>query len=127
MDVIIKISAVAVVAAILAVAVRKTVPEMSLTVIVCAVIVVFSLGLGIVPIIANSLNSMADRAGFSVVYFDPLFKIVAISVISKISSDICRDSGSSALATCVEFAGCVLAVVLAVPLIESVVDLIMSV
>ena len=88
MDIIIKISAVAVVAAILAVAVRKTVPEISLTVIICAVIVVFSLCMGIVPVITNSINSMAERAGFSVVYFNPLFKIVAISVISKISSDI---------------------------------------
>ncbi len=127
MDVIIKISSVAIVAAIISMSVRKSVPELSLTVIVCAVIAVLGLSLGIVTQIIGVLNQLSQHVSFSMEMFTPLFKIVAISVVSKISSDVCRDSGSSSLASCVELAGCVFAVVLALPLLESVVNLIMSV
>ena len=41
--------------------------------------------------------------------------------------DMCRDAGSAALASCVEFAGCAVAVVLSLPLLMSVMELVASI
>ncbi|MDD6276613.1 MAG: SpoIIIAC/SpoIIIAD family protein [Clostridia bacterium] len=56
-------------------------------------------------------------------YLDLLIKIVGIAVITKISSDICNDSGNSAISSAVELAGKALILLLCMPLLEAVASL----
>ena len=46
--------------------------------------------------------------------------------MTKLGSDLCRDGGSQALAGAVEMAGAAAAVVIALPLLESVVGLLLG-
>lgn len=52
-----------------------------------------------------------------------LIKALGIAVVTGISGDICRDSGNSALAGTVEFAGKITIMILAIPLIKEVLTL----
>lgn len=81
--------------------------------------------------VVNNISAfIEDISGYVEVakpVFAPLIKTVAVSVVSKISADVCRDAGSLSLASCVEFAGCVIAVALSLPLVMSVMELVTSI
>ena len=54
----------------------------------------------------------------------PIFKCLAVSVITKFSADLCKDSGQTALSSTVEFAGCVCAAMVVMPLIVNMINLV---
>lgn len=54
------------------------------------------------------------------VYLVPVLKTVVISVVTKLSCELCRSGGEGGLASFVEFAGVVLALLVAIPLMEGV-------
>lgn len=57
-------------------------------------------------------------------YISVLLKILGISLVTQFTADMCRDSGESALASKVEFAGKVIIVAAALPVIEGLTGLI---
>lgn len=56
-------------------------------------------------------------------YLELLVKVVGIAVITKISADICSDSGNSAISSAVELTGKALILLLCMPLLEAVASL----
>ena len=58
--------------------------------------------------------------------FQPLLKTVCIALICRTGSDLCRDAGESALASVLETAGAVAAIVVSLPLFRAVWDLLES-
>ena len=55
-----------------------------------------------------------------------LLKTVAAALVTKLCADLCRDGGSQALATTVEAAGAVAALVLAMPLLRAMAELLLG-
>ena len=51
--------------------------------------------------------------------FQPLLKTVCIAFVSRIGADLCRDAGESAIASVLESAGAVAAIVVSMPLFRS--------
>ncbi|MBR1811018.1 MAG: stage III sporulation protein AD [Clostridia bacterium] len=68
----------------------------------------------------NFAQSFFDSAGTDRAYFSSLLKITGIALLTQFSADTCRDSGESALASQVEFAGKILMIVCAVPVIKAI-------
>ena len=58
--------------------------------------------------------------------FQPLLKTVCIALICRTGSDLCRDAGEGALASVLETAGAVAAIVVSLPLFRAVWDLLES-
>lgn len=127
MDVLIKCAGLAVVSAIAALSIRKSAPEIAVVLLICAGSVIIWSAIGAVNNITSFLDDMVGYTKVIKPVFSPLVKTVGVSVISKISADMCRDAGSAALASCVEFAGCAVAVVLSLPLLMSVMELVASI
>ena len=65
--------------------------------------------------------------GGPVYYITTAFKVVGISYLAGFAADICRDSGESALASKVEFAGKVLIIGVSVRILFGLVDTLISV
>lgn len=61
-----------------------------------------------------------DTAGIDRTYFASLLKIVGIALLTQFTADVCRDNAQSALASQTEFAGRILMLVCAVPIIRAV-------
>ena len=61
--------------------------------------------------------------GLSLIHISPLFKTVAIALISRTGADLCRDAGEGAMASLVETAGAFGAVVVSLPLFGAVWEL----
>ena len=74
--------------------------------------------------IVDSLNELASGMGEISSYLKIMFKVLGIALITQIISDICRDSGESALAGQTEVAAKILIVTLILPLLQAVVEVI---
>ena len=54
---------------------------------------------------------------------EPVFKTVVLSILTKLTSEVCRSAGEGGLAAGVETAGTVLALAAALPLVGGVMEL----
>lgn len=58
--------------------------------------------------------------------FQAIFKAATVTVLSRLASDMCRESGNGLMGDIVEFAGRMMLVMLAVPFIERVTEIALS-
>jgi len=88
-----------------------------------AAVLMSSLVLMISPI-AETVRDIYERAGAEEEYLTVLFKALGICYITQFACDICRDSGENALAVQAELAGKLSLIILALPLFESLADIV---
>ena len=121
-----RVTALCVVGAILALVLKKTSPEQALLLVLCAAVAGLALltdGLGE---LVDFLRELGERSGVSETLFVPLYKTVGIGLVAKVGGDLCRDAGGAALASVVETAGAVCALLVAMPLLRAVLELLME-
>ena len=66
----------------------------------------------------GSLNSLFSAGNTASLYISVLIKVLGITLITQILSDMCRDSGDQAAATKLEFAGKVIITAVSMPVIK---------
>lgn len=82
------------------------------------------------PYTKNIIDFFYEYAGYTAVsneYVQTVLKTIGIAVLTQFSSDICRDSGQTALAGNVEFAGKVMIAVLALPMAKTLIEVAVNV
>lgn len=126
MDSAIRIVGLCLIGAVLAVVMKKTVPEtgLLLTVAVCGAGVMMLAGN--LEEIRSFWDGMIGQSGLSAEIFSPLLKTLGIAFISRIGADLCRDAGQTAMASMVEMAGSFGAILLAMPLFAAVWEMLQS-
>ena len=110
----------------MALVLKKTSPEQALLLVLCAAVAGLALladGLGE---LVNFLRELGERSGVSETLFVPLYKTVGIGLVVKVGGDLCRDAGGASLASVVETAGTVCALLAAMPLLRRVLELLME-
>ncbi len=118
--------AAALITAFIALYIKQTRPDFSLCVTLGGIALVFS---GIIPRLAalvNDIYTFASLDNIETSYITPLMKIIGISYIAQISADICKDAGESALSNHVETLGKISIAFIALPIVEDVFSLIIS-
>ena len=121
-----RVTALCVVGAILALVLKKSSPEQGLLLVLCASVAGLALladGLGE---LVEFLRELGERSGVSETLFVPLYKTVGIGLVAKVGGDLCRDAGGASLASVVETAGTVCALLAAMPLLRRVLELLME-
>ena len=121
-----RVTALCVVGVILALVLKKTSPEQALLLVLCAAVAGLALltdGLGE---LVEFLRELGERSGVSETLFVPLYKTVGIGLVAKVGGDLCRDAGGAALASVVETAGAVCALLAAMPFLRAVLELLME-
>ena len=116
MELSIQAAALCVVAALLALVVRRGSPEAALLLTLA----------GSLELLMDFLGELVEESGLSRELFIPLYKTVGIALVVKIGGSLCRDAGESALASVVETAGAVCALIAALPLLRAVLSLLME-
>lgn len=116
METIIKFSVLALTGAITALVIKKRDAPMGFLVSVAAGVVILFGATGYLSQIISLIRELADVSGMSDGLLTPLFKVAAISVIARISCELCRDAEEEALALKLELAALVLSVIAAMPL-----------
>lgn len=127
-----KLIAAALAAALAALIVRQVKPELALFVQLGGILAVALLLLdvlqellaavqGILQFAPGSGTGDSSFGGNSA--YTLLIKALGISITTQLSADICRDSGSMALANTVELGGRILVLALSLPLLKSIAEL----
>ncbi|HHX17851.1 MAG TPA: stage III sporulation protein AD [Clostridium sp.] len=102
-------------------------PETALMISIVTGVIIFFVVLGKTSAVIELLKTYADKAKIDMVYFSTLLKIIGIAYIAEFGSEICKDAGESAIASKVELAGKVIIIVLAVPIVTSLLDLLINI
>lgn len=119
-----QLSALAMVAALLTVVIKKQSPELSLVLTLCACALGAGLLLSYVEPVLSLARSLAERAQLDGKLTAPLWKCLGLGLLTEISSAVCTDAGQSALAKLVELGGGLLCLVVSLPLLQAVLALI---
>ena len=126
MEMLIKAAAGALVGAVLALVIRRDNPEMAL-------VLAMTIGCGILGIGYGLLSEAVELAGELAAFSQidsavvaAVLKSCAIAMLSKLTSDVCRDAGQSAAASAIETVGAAAAILTAGPMIRSVLEMIGS-
>lgn len=117
----------ALIATIIIIVLKAQRPEIAVQISLVTGIVIFMLILGKVAAVVDLLNSYAAKVNIDKVYLSTLLKIVGIAYITEFGAEVCRDAGEGAIASKVELAGKVVIMVLAVPIITSLLDLVINI
>ena len=124
MELLIKSSAAALTAIVIGLLIKKSNPELSLLLSACTVAVILASVIGLAQGIKDLAEAVHTVSGSKETLVSPVLKCVAIAVITKITTELCRDSSQASLASAVELAGTVCAVCIAMPLIMSMLKMI---
>ncbi len=97
----------------------------ALLAVAAAVVVLLAVGQALEEV-TGFLTELGERTGVSPELFVPLYKAVGIALVVRVGSSLCRDAGESALASVVETAGAVCALVVSLPLLRTVLSLLLE-
>ncbi len=120
---IVRIAAVGIAAAVLGTVLRKNTPELALLLSLAAGVWIMAAAAEGLGAALALMKELAALAGLSEVLLEPVVKVLALSVVTRLTVEICRSVGESGVAAFVETAGTVLALAAALPLIRAVVSL----
>jgi stage III sporulation protein AD len=121
---ILQIVGLGIVAAIIIVVLRIQKPEIAVQASIITGVVIFLLLASKLSAVVEMLESYAGKVNIDSVYFTTVLKIIGIAYIAEFGAEVCKDAGESSIASKIELAGKVIIVVLAVPIVTSLLDLI---
>ncbi len=124
---ILQITSLGIVAVILIVILRQQRPEIAIQVSIITGVVIFMLLASRLKVVLDMLEDFSKKAGIDTVYFLTIIKIIGIAYISEFGSEICRDAGETSVASKIELAARVVIVVLAIPIMTSLVNMIVRI
>lgn len=120
MALVFKASAAAISASLIALLLKKSNPESALLLSIVTVIVLSAASMRFMDNIRELLDLAQEMYNVPYRFCQPVIKCLAIAIVTRFSSDLCRDASQAALASGVELAGSVCALSVALPLIVSV-------
>lgn len=123
-DLVLRAGCAAAVGSVCALALRRYVPELSLVLGVVTGGVVLVLMLGAFSQVWEGLEVLTGYAGLDETLVGPVYKVVVIAILSRLTSQICRDAGEGTVALCCELAGTFAALCAILPLLRRVMELI---
>lgn len=126
MELVGKITALCVTAALLTLVVKKGTPEIAMVLVLAAAAIALLALADAAEELADLFQELRRRSSLGEEWFLPLYKTVAIAIVVRIGGDLCRDAGESALAGVVETAGAICALAAAAPLMRMVLSLILE-
>ena len=101
--------------------------EIGLLVILAAGIGIFLYMIGQLGDVIEFIKDIANKANIDTVYIGIVLKILAIAYITSFCSEICKDSGAGSIGSKVEFAGKIMILGLAIPILMAVLNSILQI
>ena len=123
MEAMAKLAAMGVTAVVLSAVLKKNTPELALLLALAAGLWMLALAADGLGAVVELMRELAGQAGLSEALLEPVVKTVALSILTKLTVEICRSAGEGGVAAFVETAGAVLALLAALPLVRAVAQL----
>lgn len=127
MEIIFRILGLCLILTIAIIVVRQTKPELAVLVGVAGAVVLFFYILNMLEQVFGVFEYILDSTNLDPQLFVLLLKIVGVGYITEFGANICSDSGVSAVASKILLAGKLAIFVLAIPIIKSFIEIIVSI
>lgn len=93
---------------------------------VCGVLIFLTM-LSKISAVLSLLQEISNKANIDMVYMSTILKILGIAYLATFCSEICKDAGESNIGSKVEFAGKILILILAIPILLGVLQTILKI
>jgi len=117
----------ALVAAVLSVLLKGQKPELAIQISIVTGVIIFIMMVSRVSAVLVLLQELANRVNIDLVYLTTVLKIIGIAYVTTFGAEICRYAGESAIASKIEFAGKILIMILAIPILMAVLEIIIKI
>jgi stage III sporulation protein AD len=124
---ILQIVGLGIVATVIIIVIKAQRPEIAIQISILTGIILFMMVAGKLSAVIELLKSYSQKVNIDMIYLATLLKIIGIAYIAQFGAEICRDAGESSIASKIELAGKVVIIVLAVPIITSLLDLVIRI
>ncbi|MDI3546744.1 MAG: stage sporulation protein [Halanaerobiales bacterium] len=124
--VILQIVGIAILAGILIIVIKQEKPELAFLLSLITGLIILILVLDQVGVVIDLLNQLAEKAEIDLIYFNTIIKIIGIAYIGEFGAEITRDSGETALASKIEMAAKIIIMILAIPIMLSLIETIIK-
>jgi stage III sporulation protein AD len=123
---ILQIVGIAFLATVLILVIREQKPIFAFLLAAFTGIGIFLALIGKIGDVVSVLEELASRSGIPTVYLKTMLKIIGIAYIAEFGAQIVRDAGLESIASKIEFAGKMLILVMAVPIISVIVETVLN-
>lgn len=105
---------------------RQSRPEVAqlLSIAVGAAVVIYLLGY--LKMVVEVIVELALEAEINVVFLRTLLRVIGVAYLAEFGAQICKDAGEGSIAVKIEFAGKIIILVLAVPILVAVLESIIN-
>ena len=124
MELFLQAAAIAVITVVLTSLLKKTNRELALLLTLAACILIGVFFMRLAEPIVDFLSKLRNLAGLDKTLMTPMLKTIGIGFLTQISATVCADAGENAIDKLVEICGGVLALYVALPLLEAVLDMV---
>lgn len=114
-------------AAVLAMFIKSWRGEIAILISIAATAIMFFMAVPYLKALFEMFRDISNRIGIDVKYISLILKVIGIAYVAEFGAELCRDSGESALASKIEFAGKIMIVTLSMPVLYSFLEIIESV
>jgi stage III sporulation protein AD len=111
-----------VIAAVIIIFIRQSRPDIAqlLSIAVGIVIVVYLLGY--LKLIIDVITDLALEAEINTVFLRTLLRVIGVAYLAEFGAQVCRDAGEGSIAVKIEFAGKLIILVMAIPILIAVLE-----
>ncbi|MCL2829053.1 MAG: stage III sporulation AC/AD family protein [Oscillospiraceae bacterium] len=124
MELVIRAVLLGLVGSVICLVIRRESPEMSLILALTVAVLVVVLAVDVLETVLAFAETLRAAAGLSPAVVRPVLGTVGIGILTRLATDICKDAGQSAIASAVELMGTVAAIYIALPLMQTVFEMI---
>lgn len=124
MSELLKILAVAMVTVFAHMLIKQTKPEIAILITIIGSAIIIIMAVNILNSVISSFYKIFQTTGVETAVLTPLIKIVAIGYIAEFGANICADAGANSVADKILFAAKLIILVIALPIVTTVVDMV---
>ena len=115
MKLIFQIGLIGIVAAILAVFIKKERQELAILISISACVVIFFYILSQIDLVLGFLGELLDMIAIEETYYQQLIKMLGVAYVAEFASSICKDAGHQSIASMIELFAKMSIVALSIP------------
>lgn len=124
---ILQIVGIALIGTFIALILKQQQPTFAMFISIFVGIVIFLFVAEKISFIVQTVNKIAQETNINMIYFTTLLKVIGISYIAEIATQITKDAGQNSMASKIEMAGKVLILGMAIPIITAIIQLVISI
>ncbi len=106
------------IATVVIILIKQQQPAIAMQITLVAGAIIFLALAGSIYTVMKSIEELAYQAELNMVFLGTMLRIIGIAYITEFGAQVCKDAGEGTIANKVEFAGKIMMILLAIPIIS---------